>query len=105
MTKPPIRKEIRFLLNGESVALDDVRPGDMLLDFLRIRRSLTGTKEGCAEGDCGACTVLVGRLGADDTLTYESVNACIRFLGSLDGCHVVRSLFRSGVSVMVIVFG
>ena len=82
------RSEIRFLLNGEAVTLTDVRPDETLLDFLRLRRSLRGTKEGCAEGDCGACTVLVGRLGRDG-LVYEGVNACIRFLGSLDGCHVV----------------
>jgi len=82
------RSEIRFLLNGEAVALADVRPDETLLDFLRLRRSLRGTKEGCAEGDCGACTVLVGRLANGD-LVYEGVNACIRFLGSLDGCHVV----------------
>src|SRR5690606_5171210 len=82
------RREIRFLLNGEAVALADVRPDETLLDWLRLRRNLRGTKEGCAEGDCGACTVLVGRLGRDG-LVYESVNACIRFLGSLDGCHVV----------------
>jgi len=82
------RHEIRFLLNGEDVALRDVKPDATLLDWLRLHRSLKGTKEGCAEGDCGACTVLVGRLGMDG-LVYEGVNACIRFLGSLDGCHIV----------------
>ena len=88
MAKPKIRNEIRFLLNGEDVALTDVAPDETLLDYLRLRRSLRGTKEGCAEGDCGACTVLVGRL-SQGKLVYESVNACIRFVGSLDGCHVV----------------
>jgi xanthine dehydrogenase small subunit len=83
-----IRREIRFLLNGDEVALADVRPDETLLDFLRLRRSLRGSKEGCAEGDCGACTVLVGRIAGGE-LIYEGVNACIRFVGSLDGCHVV----------------
>jgi xanthine dehydrogenase small subunit len=83
-----LRREIRFLLNGEAVALSDVQPHETLLDWLRLRRGLTGTKEGCAEGDCGACTVLVGRLG-DGGLVYEGVNACIRFMGSLDCSHVV----------------
>lgn len=88
MAKPKIRSELRFLLNGEDVVLADVAPDATLLDFLRLSRSLKGTKEGCAEGDCGACTVLVGRL-SNGKLVYESVNACIRFLGSLDGTHVV----------------
>jgi xanthine dehydrogenase small subunit len=83
-----IRNEIRFILNGEDVALSDVAPDETLLDWLRLRKSLRGTKEGCAEGDCGACTVLVGRLSSG-RLVYEGVNACIRFLGSLDGCHLV----------------
>jgi xanthine dehydrogenase small subunit len=79
---------IRFILNGEDVSLSSLRPTETLLDFLRINRHLTGTKEGCAEGDCGACTVLVGRL-IDGGLHYESVNACIRFVGSLHATHVV----------------
>lgn len=88
MAKAKPRSELRFLLNGEELRLTDVRPDETLLDYLRLRRSLKGTKEGCAEGDCGACTVLVGRLHSGK-LVYESVNACIRFLGSLDGTHVV----------------
>ncbi|MBZ9818393.1 xanthine dehydrogenase small subunit [Mesorhizobium sp. CA4] len=85
---PEIRNEIRFILNGADVALTDVAPDATLLDWLRLNRSLRGTKEGCAEGDCGACTVLVGKLSAEG-LVYETVNACIRFMGSLDGTHVV----------------
>ncbi|WP_394886943.1 xanthine dehydrogenase small subunit [Mesorhizobium sp. AaZ16] len=88
MAAVKMRNEIRFLLNGEAVALSKVSPDETLLDYLRLRRSLRGSKEGCAEGDCGACTVLVGRLAGGE-LAYESVNACIRFLGSVDGCHVV----------------
>ncbi len=53
---------IRFLLNDTEIVLTEAGPADTLLDFLRLGRRLTGTKEGCAEGDCGACTVLVGRL-------------------------------------------
>ena len=79
---------LRFLLNDQPITLSEVGASDTLLDFLRINRRLTGTKEGCAEGDCGACTVLVGRL-TDDGLVYEPVNACIRFLASCHGCHVV----------------
>jgi len=82
------RRDIRFLLNDEAVYLTDVGSADTVLDYLRIKRRLTGTKEGCAEGDCGACTVLVGRI-RNDALRYEPINACIRFLATLDGCHLV----------------
>ncbi|MCV2446305.1 xanthine dehydrogenase small subunit [Paracoccus sp. DMF] len=80
--------ELRFLLNDTEIRLTEAGSSDTLLDFLRLNRRLTGTKEGCAEGDCGACTVLVGRLH-HGTLHYEPINACIRFLASCHGCHVV----------------
>ena len=83
-----VSNAIRFILNGEAISLTDVRPDTTLLDWLRLERGLRGSKEGCAEGDCGACTVLVGRLMGDEII-YDSVTACIRFVGSLHGTHVV----------------
>ena len=78
--------DIRFLLNGESVALADVSPTETLLDWLRERRGLTGTKEGCNEGDCGACTVMV-----TDAHGARALNACILFLPQLHG-RAVRTV-------------
>ena len=75
--------DITFLLNGESVELRDVSPTATLLDWLRDERGLTGTKEGCNEGDCGACTVMV-----TDARSARALNACILFLPQLDGCAV-----------------
>lgn len=96
MAKAKPRSEIRFLLNDAEIRLGDVKPDATLLDYLRLARSLKGTKEGCGEGDCGACTVLIGRLHQGE-LVYESVNSCIRFVGSLDATHVVTVEHLKGV--------
>ncbi len=72
--------DISFLLNGESVTVRDASPTATLLDWLRETRGLTGTKEGCNEGDCGACTVMV-----TDEAGPRALNACILFLPQLHG--------------------
>ncbi|MDP2372470.1 xanthine dehydrogenase small subunit [Reyranella sp.] len=74
---------IRFALNDGPVELTGVSPMTTLLDWLREQRGLKGTKEGCAEGDCGACTVVLEREGR-----REAVNACIALLGQIDGLSV-----------------
>lgn len=71
---------ITFLLNGETVELAGVSPTATLLDWLREEQLLTGTKEGCNEGDCGACTVMVS-----DPSGAKALNACILFLPQLHG--------------------
>ena len=60
-------------------------PNLTVLDWLREDERRTGTKEGCAEGDCGACTVVLGELGGRRRSRYRAVNACIQFLPQLDG--------------------
>ncbi len=78
--------QIAFLLNGDPVCLTDPHPTMTLLDWLREDRGLKGTKEGCNEGDCGACTVMV--TGPDGA---QAVNACILFLPQLHG-RAVRTV-------------
>lgn len=82
----PARNSISFLLDGDVVRLDSIDPNRTVLQWLREDRRLTGTKEGCAEGDCGACAVVVAELGPDEeSLRYRAINSCIQFLPTLDG--------------------
>ena len=78
------RAYIEFLLDGEVVRETHLDPTMSVLQYLRERRLRTGTKEGCAEGDCGACTVVLGEL-VSGAVRYRSVNACILFMPTLDG--------------------
>ena len=75
--------DITFLLNGEVVSLTGISPTTTLLDWLREERHLTGTKEGCNEGDCGACTVMIS-----DAAGHRALNGCILFLPQVNGKSV-----------------
>jgi len=90
---------VRFVLDGEVIELRDVDPTRTVLQFLREDLGRTGTKEGCAEGDCGACTVVLAELDSDgDQLSVRAINSCIQFLPTLDGKELitVESLARGG---------
>jgi xanthine dehydrogenase small subunit len=80
---------VRFLLNGEVVEARGVDPTRTLLEHLRGDLRRTGTKEGCAEGDCGSCTVLVGELDGQGGTAWRAVNSCIQFVPMLDGKAVI----------------
>lgn len=79
---------VRFLLNGTPCSEDGAPPSMTVLDWLRTRAHLTGTKEGCAEGDCGACTIVLGRR-IDGSLQLRAVNSCLMMLPQIDNCAVL----------------
>lgn len=81
--------QLRFNLNGAWVEETGVSPTTTLLRYLRDRRGLTGTKEGCAEGDCGACSVAVAETGADGQPVWRAINSCLVLLPMLQNKHVV----------------
>jgi xanthine dehydrogenase small subunit len=83
-----MRRDIQFLRRGRPVRLDGASPTLTLLDYLRLNERATGTKEGCAEGDCGACTVVLRR-PICGRMTYQPVNACILLAGQADGAEII----------------
>jgi xanthine dehydrogenase small subunit len=92
------RQVVSFYLNGMLQHVMPVSPTQTVLQYLREQMALTGTKEGCAEGDCGACTVTEASLDPDGRVVFRAINACIRFLPTLDGraLWTVESLAGGG---------
>ena len=82
------RDGLCFRFRGGNIELRQFSPRATVLDWLREDMGAKGTKEGCAEGDCGACTVVLARLSGGQ-LTYEPFNACILLLGQLDGAELI----------------
>ncbi|MBH9575690.1 xanthine dehydrogenase small subunit [Inhella proteolytica] len=81
----PVARPVRFWHRGQTVAVQPSSSTRTVLEWLREDIRCTGTKEGCAEGDCGACTVVLGELDSAGKLQLKPVNACIQFLPTLDG--------------------
>jgi len=79
---------IEFILNNDHIKTD-IKTGVSLLSFIRNHRGLKGTKAGCKEGDCGACTVLSGTLGENNTVDYKSIVSCLTPLANAHGKHIV----------------
>ena len=82
-----VNKFVEFILNSETVRAQ-VPAGMLALDYLRQHKNLTGTKSGCKEGDCGACSVIIGEL-KKDAIEYRPMTSCLLPMGELHGKHLV----------------
>ena len=79
-----ISSTVKFLHNNKILEINNPNPNQTILNYIRTELKKTGTKEGCAEGGCGACTVVVGQLKNND-IEYKAINSCISFLPFLNG--------------------
>ena len=81
-------QKIRFIRNNKIIEIDEVDSNETLLNYIRTKLKKTGTKEGCSEGGCGACTVVLGELKKNQII-YKAVNSCIMLLPSLNGKQLI----------------
>jgi len=79
-----ISSSVKFLLNDKLIVINNPDPNQTLLNYIRTELKRTGTKEGCSEGGCGACTVVLGEL-VENKIVYKAINSCISFVPSLNG--------------------
>lgn len=83
-----VSNTIQFIYNNQICSIKNPDPNKTVLDYIRNDLKKNGTKEGCAEGGCGACTVVLGEL-KNSKLIYRSINSCISFLPSINGKHLI----------------
>ena len=79
-----VSSSVKFLLNDQTLEIKNPDPNQTILNYIRTELKKTGTKEGCSEGGCGACTIVLGELVGDE-IKYSSINSCISFVPSLNG--------------------
>ena len=83
-----ISSSVKFLLNDKLIVIKNPDPNQTLLNYIRTELKKTGTKEGCSEGGCGACTIVLGEL-VDNKIVYKAINSCISFVPSLNGKQLI----------------
>ena len=83
-----ISSSVKFLLNDKLIVIKNPDPNQTLLNYIRTELKKTGTKEGCSEGGCGACTIVLGEL-VDNKIEYKAINSCISFVPTLNGKQLI----------------
>ena len=101
-----ISNSVKFLLNDKILEIKNPDPNQTILNYIRTELKKTGNKEGCSEGGCGACTIVLGELVNNNKIKYNSINSCISFVPSLNGKQllIVEDLVQKPTLYCVLFF-